>query len=276
MLPSRKTYVILILCVGVVVSTWFIFGPQAKTPSGNQNANTASVVSSQNTVIDSNTDWKKILVEATSQPITDLTADNSGDSGPFDDTTLTAQMAKDFFAQYLLLAKDRTPVTPEEANAVAERVISSPNYSQLEHIPYTKKNLNITANTDAETVKKYRDALEQSFNKRFLKKSVSPLLIVSDALEKNTPQDLSKLNPVIETSKGIISDLLAMEVPSDAVTIHLSLLNSYQSGLESLVAMKNIMNDPVKSLLSANQYNQSVTSYTTAIVQIDAYFKAKL
>src|SRR5437762_1256315 len=99
-MPSKKILIISIICIGIVASLWIF---QGKTSAGakNQAANTLESVSgTKNTVSPSESD-KNWLSVADVNP---SSGTNSVISYP-NEGTVTDQISKDFFSQYLLLIK---------------------------------------------------------------------------------------------------------------------------------------------------------------------------
>ena len=87
---------------------------------------------------------------------------------------------------------------------------------------------------------------------------------------------MSRLDPIIEASKGFISDFLNMEVPNDAVGVHLDLLNSVSKFEADMEAMKQIYNDPIRAISGISQYNIDIIDFQNALNKINNYFDQKL
>src|SRR3989338_1776490 len=73
-----------------------------------------------------------------------------------------------------------------------------------------------------------------------------------------------------------IANLLIIEAPSDAIKMHLDLLNAYSNILSNLEAMRATFTDPIRSLSGINQYEQHLRDLKSVIVNISAYFEQKL
>jgi hypothetical protein len=274
-MPSNKIFVALILCASTVVSVWLITRAPANIITTAQSEKSVSLETIRNArqdTTDIGDNWKKILttVSTQDQKVTDVTPKTSSDT--FDDTTLTAQMARDFFGQYLSVAKSGQAVTIENANAIAGNVLTLPEYTQTKAVVYVITNIHVNLKTDIDTVKKYNQTLVNSLTKHNAEATNDPLAILSIAVSTNNADALRKLDPIIEARKGIIHDLLAMDVPESAATFHLALLNAYSSLLSSLEAMRVTFSDPVKSFSGANQYDTSVANLKVAVQNINTYF----
>ena len=271
---SNRIYVALILCVAVVISIWLVSKRQKVLVSNSQNATVSVATPDEKTSTTTNDDWKKILSNMAETGTTTILNKNSSDnSASFDDTTLTAQMAKDFFAQYLQIARAGQDVTPEEAQKIAEKTLSLPEYTKGVGAVYTSLNLHVNSKTDIDTVKIYNNELVQNLQNRTLKTKLDPMATLADAIKTDDESGLSKLDPLIANIKAIIIDLLKIPVPADAVRQHLDLLNAYSNVLANVEAMRVTFSDPVRSFANIGQYEKHLSDLQKAISNINNYFQ---
>lgn len=273
-MPSKKISIILILCVGVVSSIWLVERGISKNIE-NKNAKTDLVVADSyiNTSESANNDWQKILIGLSNSTTTVLTNKNSL---AFDETTLTAQIARDLFSRYLLSVKSGNPLDSESAVNIVDDVMSTPNYTKTTGVQYIVKNLKVTDKTDKVTVENYNKTLTDKLKERTPKKALNPATIMDMAMKTENEKELSKLDPLILNLKGIVSDLLIIEVPNDAVEIHLNLLNTYSNLLSNIESMRLAFKDPIKSFVGISQYGTYIQDLEIALSNINAYFEKKL
>ena len=277
-MPSNKIYTILVLCIGVVTSIWLIQRNPANI-SVAQNSDGVTTVSNENLINNkakTETDWQKILVSIDQKDQNFTSVVQKDNPEIFDETTLTAQMAKDLFSRYLQIAKKPGGVTSYDANKIANDVLALPDYTKATGAVYVASNLKIINKTDRETVKLYNDTLNQKLQNKSIKNPIDPMAIVNTALERSDENELSKLDPAILTFKTFIANLLIIEAPSDAIKMHLDLLNAYSNILSNLEAMRATFTDPIRSLSGINQYEQHLRDLKGVIVNISAYFEQKL
>jgi len=279
-MPSNKILAVLIVSGSIVISVWML-----QTTHSSPIKSVAATVSSsdyqERQDIQTNNDWKKLLSSTDLQNSTSVTKVSPPNSETFDETTLTAQMARDLFSRYLAVAQKGQVLTPDQINSIVNNTLTVSAYTSNQSPTYIASNLKINPNSDLSTLKTYRDSLVQTLMSRMLKISptqedASPALIVINALTNNNPSKLSKLDPFIAVSKNIINDLLTMSVPQDAAPYHLALLNSYSSFLSDLQGMRVVFDDPIRGFAAINQYNASLVSYQNATKSIDIYFATKL
>ena len=273
-MPSNKIYTVLVLAIGVIVSIWLLQRSSESISSAKQSVSAVSTPKYQN-VINTNTDWQKILVsvDPKNQIVTeDLTKNNQG---AFDETTMTAQMSKDFFSQYLLLKQGGKALTTADINNITNNILSSPLYTNKGAV-YVSGNLHITSKIDIDTVKKYKDTLNLILKTRSSQIKDNPAFIVNSTTNSSGSNELPKLDYITKVGQGLISDLLAVEVPSDALEMHLGLINSVSNLVSDVDGMKQIYTDPVKSLSAVSQYNKDVILFQNSLNAINAYFERKL
>ncbi len=272
---TRKIFVVLIICLAIVASV-AIWQWRANSATSETPANTADVVSDNSNTDNANSaaqNWQGILSNIKSDTTSVLA--NNDTTNPTDGT-LTAQMAQDFFSQYLALKQNNGTVTADEANQIAQSTLTGAAYTNATGVQYTAKDLHINAQTSREIVQKYHDVINTSLKNRALKNKVDPLAILNSAVKNGSTADLAELNPLIVNFKGVVSDLASMSVPADATQVHLDFLNAYSNILANLESMKLTFSDPVKSFAAVSQYKQHLADLQTAVQKIDAYFLAKL
>ncbi|MBA3733111.1 hypothetical protein H0W91_01910 [Patescibacteria group bacterium] len=272
-MPEKKNwsrvYVILILCMSSIISVWLFTRPVGQLSQ--KTTATVSVENPRNTALSTNNDWKKILTSVDQSSTNILTNNNSN---TFDETSLTAQLAKDYFSQYLLAKKGGQTITSETNAQIVQNVLANPEYSQNKAPVYIRSNLNISSNANLDTVKNYKAKLITDVIEK-LNQVQNPVTILNNATQSANENEMSKLDPLIVTGKGIVRSLSEMEVPVDVVTMHLALLNSASSVLADLEALRVIFTDPVKSLSVGNQFANDTINFQTSLTNLQAYFKFK-
>ena len=275
-MPSSKIFSIIILCVAVVVSTWLLREKPVKT---GLTAN-KEVVSAQpyENVTESSNQWKKILtsVDTKNQDIL-INLSNNGE-GALEETTLTAQAAKDIFSLYLTEVKGNETFSAESVDKIYQNILSSPNYTTTKGVIYLATNLKISPNNDRTAIENYQKILDKSLYDRMMQTrgEEDPLTALSLAVEKSDENGIVKLESTIKALAGFVSDLLQMTVPSSAAEIHLGLLNATSNVASDVLAIKGIYIDPIKSFASMSQYSEHIENFITALGNINAFFEQKL
>lgn len=273
----KKIYSVLILCIGVIGSVWLFSQTPNISEIKNAGNNTPdiSVRPYINLEEEKNDSWKKILlnIDQKNQGVTDLTKTNKS---TFDETLLTAQLSRDFMSQYLLLKRGGRDLTKEDIDNIVTNITSSPQYIESSGPVYISKNLKITSQTDKDTVQKYKSEITAVLTKRTKEIKYNPITIVTTAITEKNELVLKQLDPIILTTKSTVTDLLNIEVPADAVGVHLDLLNGSSNILNDLEGMRVSFTDPIRSFVVLNQYSTHITNIQTALTKMSSYFTKKL
>ena len=268
-MPSRKIITTLILCLAGIASVWLIEKSQPESFKKEILKNSISAVSNENTDTSTSTEWKRILIslDKKSQDYEDLTKNNDE---IFDDTTLTAQMSRDFMSQYLILKKGGKEITQEDIDKITQNTLAGSQYNSLTGPVYIYKNIKIVPDT-ATSLRKYKNDINLSMKNRSLELKENPTFILSNSAKTNDPALAEKLDVMIKASKGFIGDGLAMEVPSSAVSAHLNIINSVSNIVASVEAMKTIYNDPVMAMMGLSQYNKYMVLFQQRLEELNSY-----
>ena len=271
-MPSNKILVVFIFCIAVVLSTWLLFrNSKDYTFIAKPSVTATGGVTARPYIETSeNDDWKKMLskIEPENQAYVDLTANKSTD---FDETTITAQVAKDYFSQYLLAKQGGKELTQQDIEKIAQNISSTPQYLKSDGAVYISANLHTVPQNDLTALKKYKNDFNLSSNKWSSQIKDNPLVIVSTALQSDNQKELEKLDPLITIAKGFISDFLKMEVPPSAVSVHLAMLNSFSDLLSDLEAMRVVFEDPIRAAGALGQYGNHMTQFNTALQNMNMF-----
>jgi hypothetical protein len=270
-MPSRKIVSILIFCVGVVLSIWFL--SKDNNPKTTILDTKPSVSVSDELRSYSKDDWKNILTKIDQGTTTILTEPSS--SVYPDEGTQTDLMSRDFMAQYLLLKQGGTQITSEQALQIAQNTLSSAEYTKATGVKYTTDNLHINPKTSKEITENYITSINQSLINRSPKNLENELVILNKAITSGKESDLAKLDPIIIGYKGLIGDFLQITVPSDAVKLHLNFLNAMSNVLSNIEAMRQTFSDPVRSFSGVSQYKQHAFDLGLAMEKLKEYSLSK-
>lgn len=266
-MPSKKILAVAILAFSVVFSIWI-------TRDKNDSKNLAVTPVNDRGMINSNNDWKNILVNVTDNdssiisvvpPVEDIANDPS----------VTAKISKDFMSQYLLAIQDRGFITDEDVERITQNtLLDSENIAAQPK--YTDTNLKIVNKNDRNTVVYYRDAVNTILKENSSKVTEDPVSISMRIMETENPEDISKIDFITITAQKLVRDLLLVEVPSSAVNNHLQVLNVFGSILSNLETMRESATDPVSALIGINAYQNLVkTQMMPALDSLNKYFIQK-
>jgi hypothetical protein len=266
-MPSTKIFAVLIVCLAIVASVWIFEQQTGKSDTAQKAAVAATVEQSPIDRASFPSDWLSVdQVNGTTTAV--VTAPYSGEG------TVTDQVSKDFFSQYLMVLKENNgDVTPDQADAIAQKTLSSPEYLKATGVQYTAKDLHVSAQTSKEMVKAYGLMLSDTIKRNTPKKNVDELDVTSKAVQSGKEASLAVLDPTIAADQAIITSLLSMTIPSDAVQVHLAFVNAASNILSNTEAMRNSFADPIRSLAALSQFPQHQQDIQNALLQIRIYLK---
>lgn len=268
-MPSNKIIVILIICVGLVTSIWLINRDTPIKIDVSGNKITATNNDSKTNL--ENNDWKKLL--NTANPITqNILSDFSKTPTIPEETTLTGQLSTDLMAEYLLLKQGGREITETDIDNLTQKILSIPEYTSVTSAVYTEKNLRVVENSK-KLIDEYKLTAGGVISIRLRQIKDDPVLALVEAMNTNNPTSLKKIDNVILVNKGIISDFLAIQVPKQAVKIHLDLMNSFSKILYDLEAMRVFFDDPVRGLIGLNNYKNHILEFLNALENLNEYIR---
>lgn len=269
-MPSRKILFVLIISFGIVTSTYLFSKTSNKSFFLTQKTNKISANSYIKIDKNENSNWEKILttIDSSKNTTTILTNDNID---TFEETTLTAQMSRDFLSQYLLSIKNGS-LTTEQLSQIITNVLSVPQYTTTVGPKYVALNLNITLKSGSNIDLIYKNRLNSILKERSLQIKDDPMVILKEAVTTENESKMAKLDPIILTTKGLLTDLLNIEVPKKAVNVHLELVNAVSNLLSDLESLRVVFSDPIRSLTAISVYESHVLDFKKATENIRVYF----
>ncbi len=266
-MPSKKAISTIIICISTILSVWILLKePKASISSTDTLTAYPYINDKKNT---NNDDWKKLfnIVDSKAENVTSVinTKDN------FDDTTVTAQMSRDFMSQYLLLKQNGKNLTEDEMKKIILNLFDSGEYTKVNAPTYILSNLNITSKNDTETKKKYKREVTLIFKNRGSQLGEDPVLFLNQLVGKQRNTALAHINGTIGVGRSFIEDFLKIEVPNNAISIHLVLLNSVSMVISDLEAIREINDDPVRSLVALQQYGKDFSVFQASLKKMISY-----
>ncbi len=272
-MPSNKTLTIFILCLGVVISIWFVTNKQKRLSQNTVSKKDGIIAQDPIAIKNTDYDWKKILTDSNkaNSKVIDLTKTVNLSEG---DNTLTDQMSRDILSQYLIVAKNGSGFTPDMASQIVNNTLSLPDYKPS-YVTYIKENLKIVKKDDPITFETYSQKINQALMPVYYEVKVDPIAILMTSLQSDNETELKKLDPLIVINKKAIKTLVEMEVPESAAGIHLYLLNTSSKILSNLEAIRVAVSDPVKIFTVIGDYSQNMSEFGKTVTSLNALLKQK-
>lgn len=174
---------------------------------------------------------------------------NSAENKPLTQTDLLSQ---ELFAGYVTLKQnDQLGTNQEEEfikNLLEKHLFLTPNPIDV----YTENDLKIAQNNPPDSFQKYIANLKKIAGKGDTLEN--DLIIVKTALETKSYQELEKLDSNIKAYTDMLEQLLAMEIPTELISFHLKITNTFNNMIQNVSEMRLIMDDPITGIKGAQDY----------------------
>jgi hypothetical protein len=260
-MPDSKVTAVLIICIAIISGVLiyknkdYLFNSQGKTENVE--------VSSSNVSGNTSGDWQNLLnlSIATNSPVEIL---NKSTQTTDSDNSLTAQVAKSFFALYLQDQKNGVTIDQTEALRIADTVIGNlKTDSKIRQ--YSTVDLKISNDSTDIAVQAYKTKLASTASQDFSKGAVDPISVMDSFTKSKNEADLKKLDPMIRNYGNLIRDTLLIPVPKKFAgyqVIYLDILSSLKFDLES---MRQLSNDPILGYIGFTGYQKDISAFATLI-----------
>ncbi|MCX6703354.1 MAG: hypothetical protein NTV02_01525 [Candidatus Zambryskibacteria bacterium] len=301
-MKHTKVLVTLIICFGAIFSIWIVVKSTSANPA---TQNIAALVDKTEKKPESDTDgdglkdWEEQLI-GTDPNMKDTDGDGAPDSdevaqnrdpkkpGPNDiatenqnvlttttlsgeESTLTGQVSRNFFSQYLLAKKGNQEVTPETALQIAESVMQNIPVESAAKKYNIKDIIVVPETTESKNI--YLDAFIYTLRKNSPKSKKNEIDILLKTLESQNPADIKELDPIITAYKNIISDTLKLKVPRTLAPDHMIYLNGLSAVYTDLVEMRQMIDDPMRGYIGYAHYKKNALTLKIGYEAVQNYFK---
>jgi hypothetical protein len=183
----------------------------------------------------------------------DKMSETASSKTPTEDLTPTDLLARDFFARYMELRQAGLSQDPQSQIEVAQQVVtksgiilSAPKLSDASSIKVRKDDTKVS-------VTRYGNDVGSIFIKYPIN-GRNEAVIAKEAIEKENPDVLKELDPIIVTYQSILNELITTEVPASLVQTHVNLINGMKISLFVAQSFRKSGNDPVLGLQATSQY----------------------
>ncbi len=173
--------------------------------------------------------------------------------------TLSEQIAREFFSQYMAAKQSGQPFTAKNEKEILLHFFNNPP-PLAAATRYTEKDLAAGA-----SLHDYGNGVAAILLKYSDKTGENELQTLQAAADSEDAGKLTKLAARRIAYQNALKDLLALPTPSEAVTLHLDLLNAIAAMEKGVSGMQLIFSDPVKSLETIGQYPQGLDSFYASV-----------
>lgn len=112
-------------------------------------------------------------------------------------------------------------------------------------VPFTKSDLRVIPLTDGRSLLEYFSSIRNDYQKQFDTLTGDFLLAIAQTIETG---DVRALHAYEQAATAYVGDLLALEVPTPAVSFHLMMTNLWNERVSAIQAVANYDNDPLRAV----------------------------
>ncbi|MEK7213556.1 MAG: thrombospondin type 3 repeat-containing protein [Patescibacteria group bacterium] len=177
-------------------------------------------------------------------------------------------VSREFFARYMELrqmglSKDKTSQEDLALKTASGIVLPQ---SKV----YKTSDILIKTDISKEVVKQYGNEVGIIF-KKYSIKSRNEAVIAKDAMDKENPEILKEIDPIILSYKNILNNLLKVKAPQTMSQIHLDLVNSVSSLIFVAELLKKSGIDPIAGLQGTGGYLKAMEDFNSAFNAVKSY-----
>ena len=187
--------------------------------------------------------------------------------------TATDLIARDLFSRYSTVKRGGGTLDSDTTQNIVSAVLAGSAESQ-KISNYSLKDISITKTSEGEGLRSYGNAMG-AIVKKYAIGNENELLIFQRAVRNEDEKELAKLDPIIKAYQGMLGEMLKVGVPENASAIHLSLLNSVNGVLSTILKMREVFKDPAGALVSINHYLEYTDELANSLNSVNDFFKIK-
>ena len=207
-------------------------------------------------------DWEKEFAAITSKPLnpsTDLAS-----------STLTDLLARSLFTQFAS-AQSGGEIDEAGQQKIIDETLGK---IRLRFSTYSAANLSLIDDSSTAAIRKYGNDLGEVVRENS-SMNVNEAVILSQALNQDNKATLNALAPISSSYHNLLSFSLRVKVPREAVEAHLAWINSLSAMAETIDAMQVAFQDPVRTVLYLNKYQENAQTLANSVKRLKQLFDGK-
>ena len=171
---------------------------------------------------------------------TKITSSNS--TAIENDLTPTDKLARDFFARYMELRQVGLSQDKQSQQELVGQVLKS---GIVLAVPktYELKYMLVIPDDSKEAVKKYGNDVGAVFKKYINSNTKNEMVIAKESVDKEDPNLLKEIDPIISIYKNILTELLKIKTPKSLNENHIDMINSISTLKFSAESLRKIDTD---------------------------------
>lgn len=190
----------------------------------------------------------------------------------------TETLAQQFLIAYAKLVESGD-LTEENKTKIITELIAKTSVPAILGKVYTKNDLKIGDDSN-QAIKEYGNnmgSLIANFAPRNIPNEKFPVEMVylKKALETRDATDIAKLKSISEEYSRLVFEILKLEIPESAVTVHLGILNGLEKITNITASFSLSLIDPLRAMQSINVYVSIREELNSSVQSLKNYFEAK-
>lgn len=201
----------------------------------------------------------------------DKASDTAKDGTSARTLTPTEKIARDFFARYMELSQAGLAGDKASQQELIGQVLAS-GIVVGKPRTYASTDVIVTADNTPEAIRTYGNSLGAIFKANMLGDK-NEMLIAKESMEKEDPELLKQIDPIIASYKRILSSLLKVSAPSTLQDNHLIMINSFSTLLYSAESVRKVDVDALAGIQGTTVWLGAVENLNKAFNTLKASFK---
>lgn len=268
--PRTQTVIIFSICALAVLATAYyngVFSPSKPTFDANIASNGQAYVQTPIISADlkaaSSSDWQKdFLGSGGAKNNTGAFVLKTTSASSTEALTLTDQFGRKFFVNYLTLKQSGGIKDAAAISAAADQMVTSGLYA-TQAKKYSISNIIVRADISDASLRSYTTSVNSIISQYSFPKNEA--MIAQEALSLKTSTKLTDLNPLIAAHTRIVTQLLALSVPSTLKQQHIDLINGFSTMKFVGESLRDSEKDPLKGIIGTNTYLEGTAQIVNAL-----------
>jgi len=255
--------VFMILVAILLVGGAFLLAEYRNKQTENIYTNTIIEKPNYNENIESDIDWKKILL------VNDYatTSGSTGDSNKVNEKlTATDLLGRDFFARYMELRQMGGANDKLSQEQLVTEILESGVMLSTPKI-YTVADILIKYDDNTDSLKKYGNDAGGIIKSNSIS-SRNEAIITKDAIDTDNMKILKELDPIIKSYRNTLTSLLKVQAPQSISNMHLDLVNSMSSLVFIAEGLRKVDVDPLAGIQAIARYTATMQQFAASVNNI--------
>ncbi len=185
--------------------------------------------------------------------------------------TKTEIVSKEIFESFVSSIQNNEEFTTEKKNLIAKNALNAAKYLDTkDYTAYTKKDVNIVT-TNFNNKKKYAEKIISELHLMVNGDVVNEYESLFELAQGDKQKAVENLNKTSKFYKSHIEILKNINVPSDAVNVHIEFIQSLLKYTNTLNDLGNMFNDPLRSADAISMFKSDSNKLTISLKKIHKY-----